>query len=85
MKEKRLKTKLTQTSLILSQTTFLTRFPAALHGGTVKHAPLLGIIKTVNLPTVCFMADKRRVAGGGGGGDPPPAPPLPLRECTILL
>lgn len=49
----------------------------------MKHARLFGIIKTVNLPNICFMADKQTVAGVQGGGDPPPAPPLPLRECMI--
>lgn len=33
----------------------------------MKRARLFGIIKTVNLPNVCFMADKQRVAGVHGG------------------
>lgn len=39
----------------------------------MKHARLFGIIKTVNLPNICFMADKQTVAGVQGGEDPPPS------------
>lgn len=39
----------------------------------MKHARLFGIIKTVNLPNICFMADKQTVAGVQGCGDPPPS------------